>query len=152
MLEWLEDNKRLISGIILLATIIWGILFITLSLGAFAPNVENYTDYKDYFDAYRSYSTFVSKVDAFTIPLIISCLTLIPLHNDDDKIISVISLGLAVICLIITLFTNSSVNTFFSNILKLDLILGIVSLKIKIIEVLKIKMKKKKKKIKIWIF
>ena len=124
--EWVEDNKRLIAGIVLLATIIWGIIYICVSLGAFAPNVESYSEFKDYYDAAMSYASFLSKVVAFKIPLLICCLTLIPLYNDDDKIISVISLGMAIICLIITLFTDSSINAFFSNLLTLDLILSLL--------------------------
>ena len=124
--QWVEDNKRLIAGIVMLATIIWGIIYICVSLGAFAPDVEAYNDTKELYEAARSYASFVLKVEAFKIPLLICCLTLIPLYNDDDKIISVISLGMAIICLIITLFTDSSINAFFSNLLTLDLILSLL--------------------------
>ncbi len=117
MLNWFEENKKMIATVVLIIAVIWGAIYIALTSGAFKPS-----DTSD-MEAYKSYLEFATKVSVCIIPIAIGCLAIIPLYNEDDIIISGISLAISLVCMMFILFTDGDINTFFSNIVKIDLIL-----------------------------
>ncbi len=111
--------EKTIAAVLTVIVTIWGIVMLVLSLGIFSNNITDATQM-------LHYSRFLQKVEAFALPIVIACLALVPVINEDMKIISYISYGLALITLFISLFTSGISSTIYIGVLIIDIIILIV--------------------------
>ena len=109
-----SGKKKLIAIIAIILAVIWSVVLLLTITGAF--------------NEIKSVNALVViiRIIGCIVPIMLTCLSLIPLLNEDMPIISYISIGISAILLIITLFTDGLDSDFFSNIITVDFLILII--------------------------
>ena len=114
-----RDIEKKVATAVTIITVIWGVLVLLLLTGAIAPSGSSY-------DEIKSYYSFMSKTISCAIPIAIACLALVPVINEDMKLISYISYAIAIISLFIFLFTDGITSEILDSVLYIDILILIV--------------------------